>query len=158
MPITRRLDPTTPQQAGRGLGPAAAAQGVGHDHQSGVASGGSAQQQGLCWGELGEMSIAASVIRAGHRRWRAGRRGPIPPVRGHERGPSGWRLGRGRSGRRPVAAGACQLGLNGGGAGQVVVEGGLLGVHPGIRDVIDDATMNALFDQEAKLFTPAQIG
>jgi hypothetical protein len=32
------------------------------------------------------------------------------------------------------------------------VEGGLLGVHRWLRDVIDDASMNALFDQEAKLF------
>ena len=35
--------------------------------------------------------------------------------------------------------------------GEVGVEGGLLGVHRGLRDVIDDTTMNALFDQEAKL-------
>jgi hypothetical protein len=45
-----------------------------------------------------------------------------------------------------------QLGADGGGAGEVGVEGSLLGVHRGIRDVIDDTTMNALFDQEAKLF------
>ncbi len=44
-----------------------------------------------------------------------------------------------------------QFGVDGGSAGEVGVEGGLLGVHPGLRDVIDDATMNALFDQEAKL-------
>ena len=30
--------------------------------------------------------------------------------------------------------------------GEVGVKGGLLGVHRGLRDVIDDATMNALFD------------
>jgi hypothetical protein len=47
-----------------------------------------------------------------------------------------------------------QLGVDGGGAGEVGVEGGLLGVHHGLRGVIDDATMNALFDQEAKLFQP----
>ncbi|MHB1098071.1 MAG: hypothetical protein ACYCZR_00825 [Burkholderiales bacterium] len=41
----------------------------------------------------------------------------------------------------------------GGGAGEVGVEGGWLGVHRGLRVVIDDATMNALFDQEANLFT-----
>ena len=43
-----------------------------------------------------------------------------------------------------------QLGVDGGGAGEVGVEGGLLGVHRGLRDVIDDKHMNALFDQEAK--------
>jgi len=36
--------------------------------------------------------------------------------------------------------------------GEVGVEGGLLGVHRGLRVVIDDKHMNALFDQEAKLF------
>jgi hypothetical protein len=30
------------------------------------------------------------------------------------------------------------------------VEGGWFGSHGELRDVIDDATMNALFDQEAK--------
>jgi hypothetical protein len=45
-----------------------------------------------------------------------------------------------------------QLGVDGSGAGEVGVEGGLFGVHRGLRVVIDDATMNALFDQEAKLF------
>lgn len=45
-----------------------------------------------------------------------------------------------------------QLGVDGGGAGKIGVEGALLGVHRWLRDVIDDATMNALFDQEAKLF------
>jgi hypothetical protein len=44
-----------------------------------------------------------------------------------------------------------QLGVNGCGAGEVGVEWGLLGVHRGLRDVIDDIAMNALFDQEAKL-------
>ena len=29
--------------------------------------------------------------------------------------------------------------------------GGLLGIHRGLRDVIDDETINVLFDQEAKL-------
>jgi excisionase family DNA binding protein len=43
----------------------------------------------------------------------------------------------------------------GGGAGEVGVEGGLLGVPPGLRDVIDDATMNALFDLETKLLCDA---
>ena len=51
-----------------------------------------------------------------------------------------------------------QLGVDGGIAGEVGVEGGLLGVYRGLRDVIDDTTMNALFDQEAKLFTQPQIG
>ena len=41
---------------------------------------------------------------------------------------------------------------DGAGAGEVGVEGGLLGVHRWLRDVIDDATMNALFDQEAKRY------
>ncbi len=45
-----------------------------------------------------------------------------------------------------------QFGVDGGGTGEVGVEGGLLGVHHGLTDVIDDATMNVLFDQEAKLF------
>ena len=45
-----------------------------------------------------------------------------------------------------------QFGVDGDGAGKVGVEGGLIGVHRGLRDVIDDTTMNALFDQEAKLF------
>lgn len=40
-----------------------------------------------------------------------------------------------------------QFGVDGGGAGEVGVEGGWLGVHRGLRDVIDDATMNALFDR-----------
>jgi hypothetical protein len=44
--------------------------------------------------------------------------------------------------------------VDGGGAGEVGVEGSLLGVHRGLRDVIDDEHMNALFDQEAKLFLP----
>jgi hypothetical protein len=44
-----------------------------------------------------------------------------------------------------------QLGVDGGSAGEVGVEGGLLGVHRWLRDVIDDTTMNALFDLEAKL-------
>jgi hypothetical protein len=45
-----------------------------------------------------------------------------------------------------------QRGVDGGGAGEVGVESGWFGVHRGLRVVIDDATMNALFDQEAKLF------
>lgn len=44
-----------------------------------------------------------------------------------------------------------QLGVDYGSAGEVGVENGLYGVHRGLRGVIDDATMNALFDQEAKL-------
>jgi hypothetical protein len=44
--------------------------------------------------------------------------------------------------------------VDGGGAGEVGVEGGWLGVHRGLRDLIDDATMNTLFDQEAKLYQP----
>ena len=44
-----------------------------------------------------------------------------------------------------------QLGVDGCGAGEVGIEGGWLGVHRGLRDVIDDTDMNALFDQEAKL-------
>ena len=43
-----------------------------------------------------------------------------------------------------------QLGVDGGGASEVGVEGSWLGVHRGLQVVIDDATMNALFDQEAK--------
>jgi hypothetical protein len=39
-----------------------------------------------------------------------------------------------------------QFGVDGGSACKVGVEGGLLGVHRGLRDVIDDVTMNALFD------------
>jgi|GEM_PF-4795065 len=58
-----------------------------------------------------------------------------------------------------VAAGellqSLQFGVNGGSAGEVGVEGGLLGVHRGFRYVVDDATMNALFNQEAKLFGDA---
>ena len=46
-----------------------------------------------------------------------------------------------------------QLGVDAGSAGEVGVEGGWLGVHRGLRDVIDDATMNALFNQKAKLPT-----
>lgn len=46
-----------------------------------------------------------------------------------------------------------QFGVDGGRAGEVGVEGGLLGVHNWLREVIDDTTMNALFDQEAKLFS-----
>ena len=42
------------------------------------------------------------------------------------------------------------LAADGGVALQVCVEGSLLGVHRGLRDVIDDKHMNALFDQEAK--------
>jgi hypothetical protein len=46
--------------------------------------------------------------------------------------------------------------MNAAGAGQASFGGDLLGVHRWLRDVIDDATMNALLDQEAKLF-PAGI-
>jgi hypothetical protein len=45
-----------------------------------------------------------------------------------------------------------QLGADGSGAGEVGVEGGWLGVHRGLRVVIDDTTMNALFYREAKRF------
>ena len=44
-----------------------------------------------------------------------------------------------------------QFGVDGGSAGEVSVEGAWLGVHRGLREVIDDKHMNALFDQEAKL-------
>lgn len=40
-----------------------------------------------------------------------------------------------------------QLGADGGNAGEISVEGGLLGVHRWLRDVIDNATMNALFNR-----------
>lgn len=45
-----------------------------------------------------------------------------------------------------------QLGVEGSAAGEAGVEGGCLGVHRGLSEVIDDMHMNALFDQEAKLF------
>ena len=45
-----------------------------------------------------------------------------------------------------------RLGVDGGSAGEIGVEGGLFGIHRGFRDAIDDVTMNALFDQEATLF------
>jgi len=45
-----------------------------------------------------------------------------------------------------------QFGVDRCGAGDVGVEGGLLGVYRGLCDVIDDETMNALFYREAKLF------
>jgi hypothetical protein len=51
-----------------------------------------------------------------------------------------------------------QLGVDGGGAGDIGVESGWLGVHRGLRDVTDDATMNARFDQEAKLFLLIVVG
>ena len=35
--------------------------------------------------------------------------------------------------------------------GEVGVKGGLLGFHRGLRDVIDDTTMNALFNQETNI-------
>jgi len=47
-----------------------------------------------------------------------------------------------------------QLGVNGGGASEVGAEGGWFGVHRGLRVVINDTTMNALFDQEAKQYQP----
>lgn len=50
-----------------------------------------------------------------------------------------------------------QLGADGGHVGEVGVEGGLLGVHRGLRDVIDDTTMSALSDQEAKLSSLKQM-
>ena len=51
-----------------------------------------------------------------------------------------------------------QLGVDGGGASEVGVEGSWLGVHRGLQVVIDDATMNALFDQEAKLNRAITLG
>ena len=45
-----------------------------------------------------------------------------------------------------------QFGADGGGAGEVGVEGDWLGVHRVLRDSIDDTDMNALFYGEAKLF------
>lgn len=39
-----------------------------------------------------------------------------------------------------------QFGVDGGGAGEVGAEGGLLGVPRGFRDVTDDNTVNALID------------
>jgi hypothetical protein len=45
-----------------------------------------------------------------------------------------------------------QFGVDGGSAGEVGVEGGLLGVHRGLQVVIGDKHMNALFYREAKLF------
>ena len=48
-----------------------------------------------------------------------------------------------------------QFGVDGGSAGEVGVEGGLLGVHRWLRGVIGDTTMNALFNQEAKLLIAA---
>ena len=36
-------------------------------------------------------------------------------------------------------------------------EGGLLGVHRGLRGMIDDAPMNALSDQEAKLILTSYL-
>jgi hypothetical protein len=44
-----------------------------------------------------------------------------------------------------------QLGVDSCSAGEIGVQGGLLGVHRWLRDVIGDTSMNALFDQEAKL-------
>jgi len=48
-----------------------------------------------------------------------------------------------------------RLSVDGGSAGEVGIEGDLLGVHCGLRDVIDDTTMNAPFDLKAKLTAPA---
>ncbi|WP_313952933.1 hypothetical protein [Accumulibacter sp.] len=48
--------------------------------------------------------------------------------------------------------------VGGGGAGEVGINGGLLGIQRGFREVMDDATMNALFDYETKRFPSAQIG
>jgi len=41
--------------------------------------------------------------------------------------------------------------VDGGYTGEVGVEGGLLGVHRGLRVLIDETLMNTLCDQEAKL-------
>jgi hypothetical protein len=43
-----------------------------------------------------------------------------------------------------------RLGVVGGSAGEINIEGGLLGIHRVSRDVTGNTTMNALFDQEAK--------
>lgn len=48
------------------------------------------------------------------------------------------------------------LGADGGGANEVRGEDSLLGVHRWLRAVIDGATMNALFDQKAKLISERQ--
>jgi hypothetical protein len=47
---------------------------------------------------------------------------------------------------------APQHGTDGASAGKVGVEDGLLGIHRWLRDVINDATKNALFDQEDETF------
>lgn len=45
-----------------------------------------------------------------------------------------------------------QFGADGDGVGKVGVDGGRIGVHRWFRGVIDDTTMNTLFDHEARLF------
>ena len=50
------------------------------------------------------------------------------------------------------------LAADGGVALQVCVEGSLLGVHRGLRDVIDDKHMNALFYKEAKIYLQIMVG
>ena len=69
-----------------------------------------------------------------------------PPARGRRRGPDGCGVGLVTEvvvGKLPQPF---RLGVDGGGAGEVGVEGSLLGVHRGLRGVIDDTSMNALFD------------
>lgn len=44
-----------------------------------------------------------------------------------------------------------QLDVDGGGAGEIGVEGSGLGVHRGAPWLVDDTTIHALNDQEAKL-------
>ncbi len=41
-------------------------------------------------------------------------------------------------------------------AGKAGVEGCLPGVHRGLRNVINDTTINALFNQQAKLLLPSE--
>ena len=43
-----------------------------------------------------------------------------------------------------------QFGVNGGSAGEVGIDNDLLGVQRWLGDVIDHATMNALFNPQAK--------
>jgi len=49
-----------------------------------------------------------------------------------------------------------QLDVDGGGAGEIGVDGSGLGVHRWAPCLVDDATIHALNDQEAKLFLPGE--
>ena len=49
-----------------------------------------------------------------------------------------------------------RFGVDGGGMGEIGVEGGWLGIHRWLRELIDDTTIQALFNQEAKLFLPSK--